>query len=279
MAFRHVNFFYPVAFLLATSWYATVSHRLAKAGASDIDAIVISEQIVVCGIASLIGLVMYAVISTNAFLSGAAELSPARIADAAYVFAEGLACAAIAPVVAMVLRFVQNPMSQHQNLMSQHEKELQQLGETAATLSDFSRKAATLSRNMQRLSNAMDQSVSSYDNAVAGVVSALHQLETQIGSQSNAVSGQLGELDAKARVLADAMARTTAELRRAGSDVVQVYSATDGAIRGLAGHVDELSQKLRTNGELLDGLGTLVASVNDFIRPTKDQPGVEQHSQ
>lgn len=261
VAVSHTNWFYPLVFLLATSWYAASAHALAASGHKEIDAVVVSEQIIACGIASLIGHVAYAVVSTGAAMSNLGELPIGRVLGAANIFAEGLACAAIAPLVAMVLRFLQNPAAQF-------DEELNHIAETAVALNDFSRKATTVTRKLERLANAIDQSTNGYDSAVGGVVQAMNHLEGQLKSQSEAVANQLGELDAKTKALGDSMSRTAAELRRVTGDVGSVYTSTDEAVRGLSSSVDELSRKMRENSDLLDGLKGLIESVNDFVRPS-----------
>lgn len=262
-AVHHVVGLYPVAFLGAMGWYAFASYRLSASGASDTDLVVVSEQIIACGIASLIGHIALAVSSTSFVLLGGDALSMSEIQVAAYIFAEGLGCAAIAPILAMILRSA--------SITTQDDVQAAAMAATADALKEFVRKSTSLSRNMDRLANAMDQSVHRYAEAADSVVVSLRKLEKDIETQSHSVGVHLAELDAKVRSLGDGVARTTAELRRSATDSSAFFTATDEAARNLGQSVDALSQRLQTSSDLLVGLESLISSVSDFVRPPVNQ--------
>lgn len=254
---------YPAAFFMAASWYGLASHRLASTG-QRVESVVVSEQIIAGGIASLIGHVTYAVISAGVDLGGSTEVPVAKIMGAAHIFAEGLACAAIAPLVAMVVRFADDPSARVN-------EELDHLTQAAVAMNEFSKKVSTLGRKMERFANAMDTSVIGYEAAVDNVMNAFKRFEGDIRAHSGSVTSELDGLDAKVRILADTLERTTADLRRVGGDVSSVYVAADDAIRGLAGRTKELGDSMQSSTELLRGLQELIASINDFVRPQTPQ--------
>jgi methyl-accepting chemotaxis protein len=253
---------YPLVFLAATGWYAMASHGLARTGSVQLDSTVVSEQIIACGIASLIGQVAIAVFTTGAGLATGKPLSVDSILSAANLFAEGLACAAIAPLVAMILRFADSPEKRL-------DRELDQLTKASVGFNDFSQKATNLGLHMDQFAGVIGQSAVTYEAAVGNVGAALGRMEEGITVRAAGVRAQLADLEASTRALGDAITRTTAELRQVGADVSNVYTSTDQAIRGLAARVDELSARMSASGELLQGLNAIIASVNEFVRPAQ----------
>jgi methyl-accepting chemotaxis protein len=269
---HHVPGLYPLAFLAMMSWYAAASHRLLKEGALHIDLVVVSEQIIACGIASLVAHIAMAVSTTSFVMLAGDSPSTSEVRVAALVFAEGLGCAAVAPIIAMVLRSTSlTPSSVAEDA------QVAALEATATALKEFVRKSTTLNRNMDRLANSMDQSVHRYAEATDGVVASLARLEKDIEGQSTSVGLHLSELDAKIRALGDGAARTTAELRRAATDTSALFTAGDESARKLGESMELLAGRLRSTSELLNGLDTLISSVDSFVRSNSAEQAAEPH--
>jgi hypothetical protein len=242
-AFR-IPYLYPVAFILASTWYGVASRQLADSGVQAPDVVVSSELVIACGIASLLLHVAIAGTRIVDEVATGKELSEFSVRDAAYIVSEGLVCAAVAPVIAAVMR-------------------LGGLGRTAAGLSspaefrnileEFAKRSLGMAQNMERLSSAIAASAERYENSAVLVSTALEALATDVRVKANGVGLQLSALESQANGLGRSMASTTTEVHKVGVEASAAFVAMNDSI-----------QSLET---LLNGMRDLASSVNRFIRP------------
>ncbi len=238
------HFVYPAVFVLASVWYGASCVWLTLDGRDGIDAHVASDAIITCGIASLILHVAVAGTRVDLELAHNGGFSAQIVRQVARVFAEGLVCAAAAPVIAMVLRFVEARAST--SAASGAPPDM------AQSLGDLSQRAAGMARSMGALASAIDASAEGYQGAASRVSISLEALATSVQAHSTTIVGQLAELEARLRALNDSMARSSDDFARIGT------------------RMDEFSGKLRAGSVLLDGLRELIGSVDRFIRPDGD---------
>jgi methyl-accepting chemotaxis protein len=187
----------------------------------------------------------------------------ATITKAGNIFIEGLACAAIAPVISVVFRFIEGRDGRAEAIESPED-----VGEI---LGEFAKRSAGMARDMERLSKAIGDSAERYQGAAARVTTALEALATDIQSKGKTVADQLSQLETKTQGFGDAMARASDELRKVGGDSASAFKGITDSISALRKQVDEFTEKMRTGGTLLDGLRDLIASVTRFIRPESDR--------
>lgn len=246
---------YVIAFVAASVWYAASCAWRTTDGASGIDAHVASDAIITCGIASLILHVAIAGSYVDAELARSNGFSEGIIRQVARVFADGLACAAAAPVIAMVLRFVEARRGRAAEAESL---------DAPMALGELAQRASGMARSMTALSAAIDASAEGYHGAASRVATSLEALATGIQQQSQGVDDQLAELEARLGALNDSVARSSEELARLGA------ASPAEHLRSLGNQIDELSGKLQAGGALLNGLRELIGSVDRFIRPNTD---------
>lgn len=245
---------YVVVFVAASAWYAA-SCAWPATGSAGIDAHVASDAIITCGIASLILHVAIAGIYVDAELARSNGFSEGIIRQVARVFADGLACAAAAPVIAMVLRFVEARRGRAAEAESP---------DVPMAFGELSQRASGMARSMTALSAAIDASAEGYHGAASRVATSLEALATNIQRRSEAVDEQLAELESRLHALNDSVAKSSAELAKLGA------ASPAEHLRSLGSQIDELSGKLQASGALLNGLRELIGSVDRFIRPNTD---------
>jgi methyl-accepting chemotaxis protein len=238
------HFVYVTLFIVSSIWYGASCDWLAADGAAGIDAHVASDAIITCGIASLILHVAIAGSYVDAELARSKGFSETIVRQVARVFAEGLACAAAAPVIAMVLRFVEARKSRI--------AEAETPADTGQALGEFTQRAAGMARTMIALSDAIDDSAEGYQGAASRVAISLEALATAVQQRSKAITEQLAELEERLRALNESVAQSSNEFAEVGN------------------RIDDFSGKLRADSALLDGLRDLIGSVERFIRPNTD---------
>lgn len=238
------HFVYVVLFIVTSIWYGASCDWLTTAGVAGIDAHVASDAIITCGIASLILHVAIAGNYVDTELARHKGFSEDIVRQVARVFAEGLACAATAPVIAMVLRF----MEVRKSRIAETEPPL----DVAQALGDFTQRASGMARSMTALSAAIDDSAEGYQGAASRVATSLEALATGVQGRSTVIIEQLAELEERIRALNESVARSSDEFAQVGSQI------------------EDFSGKLRTGGALLNGLRDLIGSVDRFIRPSTD---------
>lgn len=259
----HVQFVYAAIFVLASVWYGAAANRLSAGGAMGVDAVMTSELIITCGIASLILHVAIAGFYIDDELANNRGFSEQTVRVAATVFSEGLVCAAFAPVIAVVFRFVEGHGDEATSPSPTPE-------DIAGVLDELAERAARLTLNMERLSLAIGDSAERYEGAAVRVTTALEALATDIQANGQSVSRQLSQLESRTRSFGDSVAQTSSDLRTVGSDASDAFGAIADGIKASGEQVDEFAVKVRAGGELLDGLSDLINSVNRFIRPDPD---------
>ncbi|WP_428662186.1 hypothetical protein [Reyranella sp.] len=253
---QDAHFVYVVLFVITSIWYGASCDWLTTDGAAGIDAHVASDAIITCGIASLILHVAIAGNYVDAELARNKGFSESIVRQVARVFAEGLACAAAAPVIAMVLRFVEARKSS----ITEAEAPL----DTSQALGELAQRAAGMARSMTALSTAIDASAEGYEDAATRVAASLEALATGIDGRSNLIVEQLAELEVRIRALNDSVARSSEELDEIGTAPLVEH------LQSLGDQIDDFSGKLQAGGVLLNGLRDLIGSVDRFIRPNTE---------
>lgn len=238
------HFVYVSLFIATSIWYGASCDWLTTGGAAGIDAHVASDAIITCGIASLILHVAIAGNYIDAELARSRGFSEDIVRQVARVFAEGLACAAAAPVIAMVLRFIEA----HRSRIAETDPP----PDTARALSELTQRAAGMARSMTALSTAIDASAEGYQGAASRVATSLEALATGVQGRSKVIADQLAELEARIRALNESVTRSSDEFAEIGN------------------RIEDFSGKLRAGSALLDGLRDLIGSVDRFIRPSTD---------
>jgi hypothetical protein len=247
LTFR-IPYLYVVVFIFASTWYGAASRRLIDAGAKGLDAITTSELVIACGIASLLLHVAIAGAHIDAELVKGKEFSEQTFRDAASIFSEGLICAAVAPVIAVVIRLLDGHDGAAAGISSPVE--------VGKILEDFARRSAGMAQNMERLSIAIALSAERYEGAAVRVSTALESLATDIQAKGSGVGSQLSALQSQAQVFGRSM-----------DDASTAFGAINDSIQSLGRRLDEFGDKARSGSMLLDGLRDLISSVNRFIRP------------
>ena len=238
------HFVYVTLFIVTSIWYGASCVWLTTDEAAGIDAHVASDAIITCGIASLILHVAIAGNYVDAELARNKGFSEDIVRQVARVFAEGLACAAAAPVIAMVLRFIEARRS------GIAEAETPQ--DAFQALGEFTQRASGMARSMTALSTAIDASAEGYQGAASRVATSLEALATGVQGRSKVITEQLAELEVRIRALNNSVTKSSEEFSRVGSQI------------------EDFSGKLRAGGALLNGLRDLIGSVDRFIRPNTD---------
>jgi len=247
LTFR-IPYLYVVVFIFASTWYGAASRRLIVAGAAGLDAITTSELVIACGIASLLLHVAIAGAHIEDELAKGKEFSEQTFRDAARIFAEGLICAAVAPVIAVVIRVLEGGDRTAAGISSP--------ADVAKVLEDFARRSAGMAQNMERLSIAIALSAEKYEGAAVRVSTALESLATDIQAKGSGVGLQWSALQSQAQVLGRSMAETST-----------AFGGINDSIQSLGRRLDEFGDKARSGSVLLEGLRDLISSVNRFIRP------------
>jgi len=242
-AFR-IPYLYPVAFIVASTWYGVASRQLADSGAQAPDVVVSSELVIACGIASLLLHVAIAGTRIVDEVATGKELSEFSVRDAAYIVSEGLVCAAVAPVIAAVMRL---------GGLERTAAGLSSPAEFRNILEEFAKRSLGMAQNMERLSSAIAASAERYENSAVLVSTALEALATDVRVKANGVGLQLSALESQANGLGRSMASTTTEIHKVGVEASAAFVAINDSI-----------QSLET---LLNGMRDLASSVNRFIRP------------
>lgn len=248
-----VHFLYVVVFVFASIWYAATCAWTAADGGGAIDAHVASDAIITCGIASLILHVSIAGSYVDTELAQSRGFSEGIVRQVARVFAEGLACAAAAPVIAMVLRVIEAQRSRT--------TEDDAPPDASLALGELAQRASSMARSMTALSAAIDASAEGYEGAASRVATSLEALATGIHGRSKLIAEQLAELEVRIGVLNDSVAMSADELAKIGTAPLLEH------LRSLGDEIDDFSGRLRAGGALLDGLRDLIGSVDRFIRP------------
>lgn len=252
---------YPVTFLAMSVWYGAASSRTTPR----VDAAMTSEVIVTCGIASLILHVAVAGTYIDRELAGGTGFSEQTIRVVAKIFAEGLICAAFAPMIAVVVRFLEGSEQDTPPKIDEPQ-------DAGAILAEFAQRAARLAKNMEKLSAAIDSSASRYESAAVRVTASLDNLAGDIEVKGKAVADQLASLEANTRSLGATASQTSGELRKVAAEAAGAFDAVGNGVRALGAEIDDFAGKVRTGGSLLEGLQTLIGSVNRFIRPGLEEP-------
>jgi hypothetical protein len=250
------HFVYVILFIVASIWYGASCDWLTTDGVAGIDAHVASDAIITCGIASLILHVAIAGNYVDTELARNKGFSEGIVRQVARVFAEGLACAAAAPVIAMVLRFIEARKSKV--------AEAGTPADISLVLGDFAQRASGMARSMAALSTAIDASAEGYQGAASRVATSLEALATGIQGRSKLITEQLAELEARIGVLNDSVATSSDELAKIGTAPLVEH------LQSLGDQIDDFSGKLRAGGVLLNGLRDLIGSVDRFIRPNTE---------
>jgi hypothetical protein len=235
---------YVILFIVTSIWYGASCGWLAAKGVPGIDVHVASDAIITCGIASLILHVAIAGHYVDSELARNRGFSEDIVRQIARVFADGLACAAAAPVIAMVLRFTEARRS------NGLEADTPFAGSEA--LGELAQNASSVALSMTALSEAIDDSADEYESAASRVTACLETLATSVQERSQLISRQLAELEARIGALNDSVAKSSDGFTKVGTEI------------------DDFSGKLRAGGALLDGLRDLIGSVDHFIRPHTD---------
>jgi hypothetical protein len=263
-AFR-IPYIYAVVFIFASTWYGVVSRRLIDAGAMSLDAIATSELVIACGIASLLLHVVIAGVHISDELVNGREFSEQTVRAAVLIFSEGLICAAVAPVIAVVIRVLEGRERAAAGISSP--------SDVGKILEEFAKRSAGMAQNMERLSNAIAVSAERYEGAALRASTALEALATDIQAKADGVGLELSALQSQAKVFGSSMADATTEVRKAGVEASTTFGAINDSMQSLGKRLDEFSDKARSGSALLDGLRELISSVNRFIRPhTTDDP-------
>jgi hypothetical protein len=243
VAFR-VRYVYPAAFILASTWYGVVSRQLVDAGARAPDAIVSSDVVIACGIAAL--LVHVAIAGAHFAEDYAPEkrLLEFGLRDAVHILSEGLICAAVAPVIAAVMRLGASELAP---------TDIPSPADLGKALDELAMRSAGMAENMERLSNAIAASASNYESAAVRVSTALDVLAADVQAKAGSIGLRLSALESQSDLLGRSMAEATTEVRKVGVEASAAFVAINDAIQSL--------------GALLDGMRDLVTRVNRFIRP------------
>jgi hypothetical protein len=205
-----------------------------------------AETIVALGIFSLIISVAVVLLNVSEFLTEIAsrDLSIEDMRRFAWPFAEGLTAAAIAPIVATLLRHVESNISMVES------------GE--AGMATAAREAETLAAELK----AMTGNIQSINAELAGTKGAF---EKALGSAVKATGTLSATLETEAERLKVALQRVQAEATGLANASQKGRIAVDELGTGLS----ELNASTKDARELLDALSKLIESVERYIKPDK----------
>lgn len=262
---RH-QFQYPLAatggFVLAALFLANAAHCLARKNAPDVDIVATSEQIIALGILSLICGLGFALL---AFLSAseAEAFQWSTIQRTIGLFGEGLAAAAIAPTIGMILRQIHaRPLPAGEadtdppfgfGAAAKLTRELNEATRAAAELKGAIRDGATA---LTAVFGDLDTSIRHARNGFEAEIIAMRDaLARAAGTLSGAAEGAAGGIAAAAQGLTAAVARMEGQIGAAGSAIMasagKAADSVEEAGRGLQFAVGSVETQLGNAGHNL----------------------------
>ncbi len=248
---------YPFVFLVTICGYAFAC-RTGRAKAQS-SAAVVSEQIIVLGIGSL---VLHTVSAANiiaAALGSSSGPLHAVTREAINSFLHGLICAAVAPVVAMIIRTMARSEAEQSTGLAD-------AADVARDSQALSQKILAVSGQFDRLAEAVSQSVTSYETASKRLDGALTDMAQKVKAQTDTLSDAVKALNERLAKLDESLAKTGDGIAKFSRDASTVFSATRTEAENLTREIGNLTAKMAEGGVLLDGLRGLIASVDRFIQ-------------
>ena len=149
-----IPYLYPVAFILASTWYGIASRQLADSGVQALT----WSSVPSCMLAVLprFFYTWQSRAPASLIVATGKELSEFSVRDAAYIVSEGLVCAAVAPVIAAVMRL---------GGLERTAASTSSPAEFRNILEEFARRSIGMAQNMERLSSAIAASAERYENS------------------------------------------------------------------------------------------------------------------
>jgi len=248
---------YPFVFILTICGYA-IACRTGQAKAQS-SAAVVSEQIIVLGIGSLVlHTVSAANIIATAIGSNSGTLQEVT-REAINSFLHGLICAAVAPVVAMIIRTMARSEAEQSTGFAD-------TADAARDSQALLEKIAAVSGQFDRLAVAVSRSVNDYETASRRLDGALTDMALKVKAQTDTLGDAVKALNDRLVTLDKSLASAGDGIVKFSRDASTAFSGTREKAESLATEIGNLTTKMAEGGVLLDGLRGLIASVDRFIQ-------------
>lgn len=230
------------------------SLRLRKNKATGFDVLVASETIIAFGIVSLVLGLVVGVYQAMSIDEESIVFSTATIRILASPFVEGLFTAALAPVLAMVLRQIN-----HADTVASGVTGGDPVTMTADLTNDFKELADQIksaTHEMNALCGVIANSANDYKTALGRVNSALMGLgstvEGEIDPLKSALSGGSKELE---------------EFRKGISSGKGMFDDLQDSSKKTSETLSEMNKATKEGTDLLKGLAKIIESIENFIKP------------
>lgn len=203
-----------------------------------------AETLVALGIFSLIISIAVVLFSASEFMLDIAkrDLSIDNMRRFAWPFGEGLMAAAVAPFIATLLRHIESSVSS--------------IDSGDASFADAAREAETLTEeikqtaaNLRAINAQLTGTKDAFEGALGGAVKATGIFASTLQTETDRLKLTLQRVQAEATGLADASERSRVRVSELGSSFGELVASS------------------REAREMLDALGTLIESVERYIKP------------
>jgi methyl-accepting chemotaxis protein len=206
---------------------------------------VAAETIVALGIFSLvisITLGIYGVLTLSSPQMFASDISLEDVRRFVLPFLEGLSTAAVAPLVATFLRNFEASFSFHETGEAG-------MTETVLAASELAKQLERASANFTKLNEELDRNSDRLQSATASAATGANRLGEVFQTEANRLGHALQRVQAEVTGLSDATERGR------------------GAVSNLTSGMSGLSDSAKDARDLLNALGSLIESVERFVRP------------
>jgi len=203
-----------------------------------------AESVVALGIFSLIVSILAALVGVADLMVDISkrEIAMEDVKRFAWPFVEGLAAAAVAPVIATMMRHIET----HVGTVDSGDASMAEAAREATVLASELKKAVS---NIKKLNAELEGTDKTFEGALGGAVRAAGAFSSSLQTETDRLKLALQRVQAEATGLADASEKSRVRVTELGKSVGDLASASNDA------------------RELLDALGKLIDSVERYIKP------------
>lgn len=254
------GYFFLFGAIGAQVWLAVAALRLRARHVPRFDMIVASELIIALGILALITGIFSSVMFALQHTENVRELSFETLRPLLTPFAEGLLAAGFAPVLATVLRQIEvlkygvahdEETTPEADLKAELDSLKSKLREVATVLENFASAYKRSQTMFEKSATSFNKSADRYETAAGKIEAAIGRLEHVVTTKGEQLS-----------VGFDAVNR---ELSAYGIELAQ----SSQQMSSLTNETRRFQAAAKEGATLLDGLQTVIESVERFIRPDR----------
>ncbi len=277
---------YLGTFAVMISWYVLAARSLARESPSAPDSLVIAEQIVTFGVVSLIVHVVVAGFELKYSWQSANEISLDMMWTSAQSLGEGLMCAALAPLLAMVARTwgfandlkseeIEVAITANQGSSRQSERSADYESRTLEAANHFSQEMLKHQEAIRFFTDSIRNYAESTPDTIARMLGAIDGISTSLAEQETRLTAELvrrsGEWEARASQLDKIWLSLGDNLRIASEKMIRSFeSASDDINSGsksVAGGLESAGNDVRNSSKALrDDFLLLAVKLNEHGR-------------